>query len=45
MDTEGKRLDFSKGRHRAMLSWQRDSMWSDDAIERLAHWIGLRPGP
>ena len=44
MNSEDKRLDFSRGRHREMLEWQRRRMWSDEAIERLAKWIGLQPG-
>jgi ubiquinone/menaquinone biosynthesis C-methylase UbiE len=44
MNSEDKRLDFSKGRYREMLEWQRRRMWSDEAIERLANWIGLHHG-
>ncbi len=44
MTSDDKKPDFSKGRHRAMLTWQRQRMWSDEAIERLANWIGLKPG-
>jgi len=36
--------DWSKGRFREMLVWQRRNMWTDETIERLARWMNLRPG-
>lgn len=42
--SEKKILDFSHGRFREMLVWQRKNMWTDEAVERHAAWIGFEPG-
>ena len=39
-----KKTDWSKGRHREILVWQRRQMWFEDTIERLAKWMNLTPG-
>lgn len=42
--SEKKPVDFSKGRLREMLIWQRRQMWTQEAIDRLARWFELKPG-
>jgi len=37
-------VDFSKGRYRAMLTWQRKRMWNEKTLEHLAEWMELRHG-
>ena len=39
-----KKIDWSRGRYREMLVWQRRQMWFEDIIERLARWMNLTPG-
>ena len=39
-----EKIDWSRGRHREMLIWQRRQMWFEDTIERLAKWMNLTPG-
>ncbi len=39
-----KPVDFSSGRRREMLIWQRRQMWTEEDIERFARWFGLRQG-
>ncbi len=39
-----KPVDFSRGRRREMLIWQRRQMWTEEAVERLARWFGLNQG-
>jgi len=41
---EKKILDFSKGRYKEMLVWQRRLMWDEDANQRYAEWIDLTAG-
>jgi SAM-dependent methyltransferase len=40
----GSETDFSTGRHREMLKWQRRQMWTEDDVERFARWLNLSPG-
>lgn len=39
-----KKIDWSSGRYREMLVWQRRQMWFEDTIERLAEWMNLTLG-
>ncbi len=39
-----KTIDFSKGRYKKMLTWQRRQMWTPEEIERYAKWLDLTPG-
>jgi len=43
-ELEKKPVDFSQGRLREMLIWQRRQMWTREDIERLARWFELKPG-
>ena len=38
---QDKSVDFSKGRHRDMLIWQRRQMWTEETIARYADWLNL----
>lgn len=44
MTDEKQKPDWSEERWREMLVKQRELMWHDDMIERLAKWFGLRNG-
>lgn len=44
MSQDGKKIDFSKGRHKDMLIWQRRQMWTDETVERYVKWMDLTPG-
>ncbi|MCP4633429.1 MAG: methyltransferase domain-containing protein [candidate division Zixibacteria bacterium] len=41
---KSKTTDFSRGRHKDMLVWQRKRLWTEEAIERYAKWLNLSPG-
>ncbi len=42
--TKAEKRDFSKGEYRKMLDYQRVYMWPEDTVDKLAAWLGLKPG-
>ena len=38
------KIDFSEGRHRQMLVWQRQQMWTEKELERNAGWVNMSSG-
>jgi hypothetical protein len=38
------RIDWSVKCWKEMLVYQRKSLWLDDTLEKLARWLGLKPG-
>lgn len=42
--TDTNEIDWSKGRFRDMLVYQRKMMWLDETIEKLAAWMRLEAG-
>ncbi|HVP36687.1 MAG TPA: methyltransferase domain-containing protein [Terriglobales bacterium] len=44
MCEDTKKIDWSKGRWKEMLIEQRKFMWHKDTIDKLAVWLGLKPG-
>ncbi|MDH4157746.1 MAG: methyltransferase domain-containing protein [candidate division Zixibacteria bacterium] len=44
MNSKKDKIDWSKGCWREMLIYQRKSMWREDTLDKLAVWMGIRPG-
>jgi SAM-dependent methyltransferase len=44
MSQDEDRMDWSEGCRKEMLVYQRRSMWLDDTLDKLAAWMGLKPG-
>ncbi|MHA1194333.1 MAG: methyltransferase domain-containing protein, partial [Promethearchaeota archaeon] len=44
MENKRKTIDWSEDRFKDMLVYQRKFLWHDDAIDKLAVWMGLRQG-
>ncbi len=44
MSKDKKRVDWSEGCWKEMLVYQRKSMWLEDTLDKLAAWLGLKPG-
>jgi len=42
--TPKKSIDWSDDHHKQMLVWQRQGMWREDTLEKLADWLGIEPG-
>ena len=44
MTEKGKKIDWTDERWKAMLIYQRKSMWYPDTLDKLAKWMGLEQG-
>jgi SAM-dependent methyltransferase len=44
MTEKGKKIDWTDRRWKEMLVYQRKSMWYADTLDKLAVWMGLKPG-
>ncbi len=44
MNGNTQKIDWAKGRWKEMLVEQRKFMWHKDTVDKLASWLGLRPG-
>jgi SAM-dependent methyltransferase len=44
VDEDTDRIDWSEECRKQMLVYQRKAMWLEDTLDKLAAWIGLKPG-
>jgi SAM-dependent methyltransferase len=44
MNRDKDKIDWSEECRKEMLVYQRRSMWLEDTLDKLADWMGLRPG-
>jgi ubiquinone/menaquinone biosynthesis C-methylase UbiE len=44
MSQDKERIDWSDRCWKEMLVYQRESMWHEDTLDKLAAWLGLKPG-
>ena len=44
MSQDKKKIDWSDECWKEMLIYQRESLWLEDTLEKLAAWLGLKPG-
>ncbi len=44
MNENKNRIDWSDKRWKEMLVYQRKTLWLEDTLDRLAIWVGLKPG-
>jgi SAM-dependent methyltransferase len=44
MNSDDNKIDWSEQCRKEMLVYQRKSAWLEDTVDKLAAWMGLRPG-
>ena len=44
MSQDKKKIDWSEGCWKEMLVYQRRFLWLEDTVDKLAVWLGLKPG-